>query len=152
MGRFEVRTWKACTTRSSICHHCNLIRPGIGEVIGCYPALPKFYMVFDVVAFSISNVLAFSSFTRFSSLSLYLSPNRSKCGRITIVYFTNSSIQSTSRSRLPLDISLLPSSSSVNCLYAMGMELWFGIANMRIHRPRIRRELTVLNDCEPPLT
>jgi len=69
-----------------------------------------------------------------------------------MVYLTNSSMQSTSRSLLPLGISLLPASSSVNCLYAMGMELWFGMTNMRIHRPSIRRALTVLKDCDPPFT
>jgi hypothetical protein len=53
---------------------------------------------------------------------------------------------------LPLGISLLPSASSLNCLYAMGMELWFGIANMRIQRPRMRSEFTVLNDWDPPDT
>jgi len=72
-----------------------------------------------------------------------------------IVYFTNSSIQSTRRSLLPLGMSLLPPSSavsSVNCVYAFGMELWLGMVNMRIHRPRIRSELTVLKDWEPPDT
>ena len=91
-----------------------------------------------------------------SVLSLYRSENRSKYGRITIEYFTNSSMQSTRRSRYPPGISLLPpsfvSSASVNCLYAIGMELWFGIVNMRIHLPRIRSEFTVLKDWEPPLT
>lgn len=95
-------------------------------------------------------------FAILSVLSLYRSENRSKCGRITIEYFTNSSMQSTRRSRFPLGISLLsPSfklSASVNCLYAIGIELWFGVVNMRIHLPRIRSEFTTLKDWEPPLT
>jgi len=37
-------------------------------------------------------------------------------------------------------------------VYAIGTELWLGIANMRIHRPRMRSEFTLLNDCEPPDT
>jgi len=37
-------------------------------------------------------------------------------------------------------------------VYAIGTELWLGMANMRIHRPSTRSVLTVLNDCEPPLT
>jgi len=97
---------------------------------------------------------AFSSFAFLSILSLNLSPNKLKCCLITIVYLTNSSMQSTSRSLFPLGINLLPSSEpsfSVNCVYTLGIELWFGIVNMRIHRPRIRREFTVLKDCEPPL-
>lgn len=72
-------------------------------------------------------------FAALSILSLYRSPKRSKCGLMTIVYFTNSSIQSTSRSRLSLGMSLLPPSgffsivssvsASVNCVYALGIEL-----------------------------
>ena len=37
-------------------------------------------------------------------------------------------------------------------MYAFGIEDWFGIVNMRIQRPRIRRELTALKDWEPPDT
>lgn len=44
----------------------------------------------------------YQDFTLFSSRSLYRSPKRPKCGLINIVYFTNSSIQSTNRSRFPL--------------------------------------------------
>ena len=95
---------------------------------------------------------SFACFARFSSLSLYRSPKRSKCGRVTMGYLTNSSMQSTRRSLLPLGMSLLPASSSVNCLYAMGIELRFGITNIRIHRPSMRNELTVLKDCDPPFT
>ncbi len=72
-------------------------------------------------------------FAALSILSLYRSPKRSKCGLMTIVYFTNSFIQFTSRSRLPLGMSLLPPSGSfsivasvsafVNCVYALGIEL-----------------------------
>jgi hypothetical protein len=32
------------------------------------------------------------------------------------------------------------------------MDDWFGIVNIRIHLPRIRRLLTVLKDWEPPDT
>src|SRR5689334_10629847 len=71
---------------------------------------------------------------------------------MTIVYLTSSSMQSTRRSRFELGIMRLPSSSEVNCVYAFGTELWLGIANMRIQRPRIRSEFTALNDCDPPLT
>jgi len=35
---------------------------------------------------------------------------------------------------------------------AFGTDDWLGIANMRIHRPRMRKLLTVLKDCEPPKT
>lgn len=69
-----------------------------------------------------------------------------------MVYLTSSSMQSTSRSRLELGIMRLPSSSTLNCVYALGTELWFGMVNMRIQRPRMRSELTALKDCEPPLT
>lgn len=37
-------------------------------------------------------------------------------------------------------------------MYAFGTELWLGMVNIRIHRPKMRRELTALNDCDPPLT
>lgn len=87
--------------------------------------------------------------------SLYRSLNRAKCGRMTMVYLTNSSMQSTSLSRLSLRIIRFASvepSSSVNCVYALGTEDWFGMANMRIHRPKKRSELTVLKDCDPPET
>ena len=56
------------------------------------------------------------------------------------------------RSRLELGIMRLPSVSDVNCVYALGTELWLGMVNIRIHRPKIRKELTALNDCDPPLT
>jgi hypothetical protein len=46
----------------------------------------------------------------------------------------------------------LPSTSSVNWVYALGTELWLGMVNMRIHLPNMRSELTALKDCEPPLT
>ena len=71
---------------------------------------------------------------------------------MTIVYFTSSSMQSTRRSRFELESIRLPSSSDVNWVYAFGTELWLGMANMRIHRPSIRSELTELKDCDPPLT
>lgn len=95
-----------------------------------------------------------------SSLSLNLSPKRSKCGLITIVYLTSSSAQSTSLSLFELGFILSfpnPTASPspgllVNCVYATGTELWLGMANMRIHRPSTRSVLTVLKDCEPPLT
>ena len=91
-----------------------------------------------------------------SVLSLYRSENKSKCGRITIEYFTSSFMQSTRRSWCPLGINLLLlsflSSAIVNCVSAIGMELWFGIVNMRIHFPRIRSEFTVLKDWESLLT
>jgi len=91
-----------------------------------------------------------------SSLSLNRSPKRSKCGRMMIVYFTNSSIQSTSLSLLELGLRRLPPSTgsfaSVKCVHALGMELWFGMVNILIQRPRIRSEFTALKDCEPPLT
>lgn len=63
-------------------------------------------------------------------------------------------MQSTSRSRFPLGKSLSLSGcfSSGKCVYAFGIDDWFGIVNMRIHRPRIRRELTALKDCDPPHT
>jgi hypothetical protein len=60
--------------------------------------------------------------------------------------------------RFPLGIMRLgPSTASaglsaVNCVYAIGTDDWFGITNMRIHRPRMRSEFTALNDCEPPDT
>lgn len=72
-----------------------------------------------------------------------------------IEYFTISSTQSTSRSRLLPGMKREPpsgASSSVNFSYATGTDDWLGIVNMRIHRPRIRRLLTVLNDCDPPET
>ena len=60
------------------------------------------------------------SLIRFSSRSLYRSPKRLKCGVMTSVYLTNSSMQSTNRSLLPLGFNLLPpsaaASSSVNCV------------------------------------
>ena len=75
---------------------------------------------------------------------------------MTIVYFTNSSIQSTSLSLFELGLRRLPpstgSSASVKCVHAFGMELWFGIVNILIQRPRIRSEFTALKDCEPPFT
>ena len=92
--------------------------------------------------------LASRSFCLFSCLSLNRSPNKARCGFITMVYLTNSSMQSTSRSRLPLlinrPISLPP--SLVYCVYAFGIEDWLGMANIRIQRPKIRNELTVLKD------
>lgn len=55
-----------------------------------------------------------------SSLLLNRSPKRSKCGRMMIVYLTNSSLQSTSLSRLELGLRRLPSSTgspvSVKCV------------------------------------
>ena len=87
--------------------------------------------------------------------SLKRSLNKPKCGRIIMVYFTNSSAQSTTRSRFPPGISLEPPSaapSSVNEVYAWGTDDWFGMVNIRIHLPRTRRLLTVLKDCEPPDT
>lgn len=71
---------------------------------------------------------------------------------MTIVYLTSSSMQSTRRSRLELGIMRLPSDSGVNCVYAFGTELWLGMVNMRIQRPRMRSEFTALKDCDPPLT
>jgi hypothetical protein len=40
----------------------------------------------------------------------------------------------------------------VNCVQAFGMELWFGMVNILIHRPSMRSEFTALKDCEPPFT
>src|ERR1700679_1090779 len=42
--------------------------------------------------------------------------------------------------------------SSSNCSYALATDDWFGIVNIRIQRPRMRRAFTALKDCEPPLT
>lgn len=44
------------------------------------------------------------------------------------------------------------SEAVVNTFQATGTLDWLGIVNMRIHRPKIRRVLTVLKDWEPPLT
>lgn len=107
-----------------------------------------------------TNITQFSAASRtfcFSSYlairSLYRSLKRVKCGLIMIVYFTNSSIQSTGLARLSLGIiRLAPSSSSasVKCVYALGTDDWFGMVNILIHRPKIRSELTALKDCDPP--
>ncbi len=75
---------------------------------------------------------------------------------MTIVYFTNSSIQSTNLSLFELGLRRLPpptgSSASVKCVHACGMELWFGMVNILIQRPRMRSEFTALKDCDPPFT
>lgn len=98
-----------------------------------------------------STFVLISSFGR----SLKRSLNKSKYGRIMMVYFTNSSTQSTRRSRFPPAIKREPPSSAsllVNSSYAFGTDDWFGVVNIRIQRPNIRRLFTVLNDCEPPET
>lgn len=97
---------------------------------------------------------SFASFIFLSSRSLKRSLKSPMWGRIRIVYLTNSSMQSTRRSRFPLGMSRWSPGcpSSGNCVYALGIEDWFGIVNIRIHRPRIRKELTALNDWDPPHT
>ena len=116
--------------------------------------LPTYARSIVLFASSYAQILPISALAldRTSSRSLKRSPNRSKCGRMTMVYLTSSSMQSTSRSRFELAIIRLPSVSGVNCVYALGTELWLGMANIRIHRPRIRSEFTELKDCDPPLT
>ena len=111
---------------------------------------------FSNVYFKASPANLAIAFAAASLRSLYRLPNSSVCGRIMMVYLTNSSMTSTKRSRFPLGRSRawpLPSPpSSSNCLYAVGMLDWFGTVNMRIQRPRTRRLLTVLNDWLPPFT
>ncbi|GKT95232.1 hypothetical protein Ct61P_13082 [Colletotrichum tofieldiae] len=79
-----------------------------------------------------------------------------RCGRITTVYFTSSSMQSTNLSLFELGIILepppSPSPSGVNCVYAIGTELWFGTTNILIHRPNNRSVFTALKLCDPPDT
>lgn len=87
--------------------------------------------------------------------SEYRSAKRAKCWRTMRVYLTNSSAQSTMRSRFePGFMRNTPSwsSDSSKRVYACGTDDWFGIANMRIQRPSIRRLFTLLKDCEPPET
>lgn len=63
--------------------------------------------------------------------------------------FTSSSTTSTTR---PLFDDSIIRPSGVNCVYAFGRDAWFGMVNIRIHRPRMRSAFTALKDCEPPLT
>jgi hypothetical protein len=42
--------------------------------------------------------------------------------------------------------------SSSNSCQALATDDWLGMVSMRIQRPSTRNVLTVLNDCEPPLT
>lgn len=113
------------------------------------------FSVISLVSFDALAARNFSSFSLLSFRSLKRLPKSSKCGRMTIVNFTNSSIQSTNLSRLPLGKSLalpLPSPpSSSNALYAIGKLLWFAIVNIRIHLPNTLNEFTALKLWDPPL-